>query len=194
MIQDAKSETNTVAEEVPQTFERLLFEFGTRIFNLARRMLNRVEDAEDLTQDVLLKLAKKVVQFRGESSLDTWVYRVTVNAALDFRRRRARQPDCCVDPSSESHGKGLRGGQSAAWRDPQRRALNAEARHQVERAIHELPEHYRDVYVLTDVEELPIVEAAELLQLSVPAAKSRLHRARLLLRQQLAPYFEEALT
>lgn len=193
MIQNAPEKQPT-EQPVPSTFERLLFDFGTRIFNLARRLLNRVEDAEDLTQDVLIKLAQKLEQFRGDSSLETWVYRVTVNAALDFRRKNVREPECCADPSPESRHLWFPGSRAAGGRDPQRRAMNAEAKQLVEQAVRELPEHYRDVYVLTDVEGLPIAEVAELLQISVAAAKSRLHRARLILRQVMAPYFEEPLT
>ncbi len=157
-------------------------------------MLNRVEDAEDLTQDVLMKPSRKLAQFRGDSSLDTWVYRVTVNAALDFRRKRARQPVTAGDPSQDFLESGTHAKTVSLWRDPQQQALNSEAKGLVEQAIHELPEHYRDVYLLTDIEELPIVDASEILQISVFAAKSRLHRARLILRHKLAPYFEECAT
>lgn len=193
MRQDDKATDERVLP-VPRRLERMLFEYGTRIFNLARRMLNRVEDAEDLTQDVLLKLARKLVQFRGDSSLDTWVYRVTVNAALDFRRKRDHQPVTGGDPYDEFLENGAYARIVPLWRDPQQRALNTEARGIVEQAVQELPENYRDVYLLTDIEELPIVDVSELLQISVAAAKSRLHRSRLLLRQRLSPYFEEPVT
>ncbi len=173
--------------------EQIIRDHGPRVYNLARRMLGNVEDAEDLTQEVLLQVFQKIGQFRGQAALSTWVYRITVNMALKYRERRARRPLALGDPFEGFQADGRHAHPVRAWRDePQRAVLDNEERQVVEKAIAELPESYREVYLLTDVEKLPIPEVADLLNLTVPAMKSRLHRARLVLRNRLAPYFEEA--
>lgn len=178
------------------TPERVFHDYAPRVYNLARRMLGNDADAEDVTQDVLLQVVRKLDTFRGESSFPTWLHRVTVNAALAHRKKRAQRDD------RESHDPldyFLETGQHAStiqpWSvAPDQQALDQETQQLIEKAIAGLPEVYRDVYVLADVEALPNNEIAELLDLSVPAVKSRLHRARLLMRQALAPHFEEALS
>ncbi len=185
--------SNTQAEPEGQVIvEQILQDHGTRVYNLARRMLGNVEDAEDVTQEVLLKVFQHIGEFRGQAALSTWIYRITVNMALKFRQRRARQPVPWHDPFEDFLPDGRHARSVRTWSvDPRQAVLDNEAREVVERAITELPESYRDVYLLTDVEELPIPEVAQLLNVTVSAMKSRLHRARLLLRKMLAPYFEE---
>lgn len=178
------------------TPERVFHDHAPRVYNLARRMLGNDADAEDVTQDVLLQVVRKLDTFRGEASFPTWLHRVTVNAALAHRKKRAQRED------RESHNPldyFLENGHHAhsiqPWSvAPDQQALDQETQQLIEKAIAALPEVYRDVYVLADVEGLPNHEIAELLELSVSAVKSRLHRARLLMRGALAPHFEEALT
>ncbi len=179
--------------ERSESLEQILQGQGGRIYNLARRMLNHVEDAEDLTQQVLLQVFQKIDQFRGEAALSTWIYRITVNAAFKYRQRRTRQPLPVGDPFEDFLADGRHARSIRPWRDmPLQGLLDKEARETVDKAIAELPESFRDVYLLTDVEKLPIPDVARLLDLTIPAMKSRLHRARLMLRKELAPYFEEA--
>jgi RNA polymerase sigma-70 factor (ECF subfamily) len=180
----------------PLTAERVFREYAPRVYNLARRMLGNDADAEDVTQDVLLQVVRKLDTFRGESAFPTWLHRVTVNAALAHRRKRAnrqaRQSSEPVETYLED-GHQHPDGPMRPWSiSPDQPILNAETQHLIERAIAGLPESYRDVYVLADVEGLPNAEIAEMLELSVPAVKSRLHRARLMMRDALAPHFEEA--
>ena len=183
----------TVKLERRRSLEKIFNEHGTRIYNLARRMLHSIEDAEDVTQEVLLKIVQRIGQFRGEAALGTWVYRITVNSALDYRQRRARRPVPLGDPYDEFLPNGMHAQPVPVWREePHQDVLANEAKELVQRAIAQLPEPYRDVYLLSDVEKLPILEVANLLGLTVPAMKSRLHRARLALRKKLAPYFEES--
>jgi RNA polymerase sigma-70 factor (ECF subfamily) len=172
----------------PRTAEQVFHEHATRVYNLARRMLNNDADAEDVSQDVLVQVVRKLDTFRGDAELTTWLHRVTVNAALTHRRRLARCPerpldvplDCIRDQGSDDHGR------------PDSRVLNQELRRHLEGAMARLPPMYRDVFVLADVEELPNAEIGELLGLSLAAVKSRLHRARLMLRDSLAPYLGDA--
>lgn len=174
------------------TPELVFREYAPRIYNLARRMLGNDADAEDVTQDVLLQVVRKLDTFRGDSQIGTWLHRVTVNAALALRQKRANrqkreggEADEDALAASEPPTPGRR------WTvAPDAPVLAAEQAEIIERAINTLPEPFRDVYVLADVEGLPNAEIGDMLGLSVPAVKSRLHRARLRMRDALAPHFE----
>jgi len=182
------------ADKVPElTPERVLRDYGPRVYSIARRMLNNDADAEDVTQEVLLQVVRKLSTFRGESAFPTWLHRVTVNAALAYRRQRAmreqhRAPgelsEDAIELSQPTPGRRWMGA-------PEQKIIDRETQELIEAAIARLPESYRDVYVLADVEGLPNAEIAEMLGLKVPAVKSRLHRARLMMRNALAPHFEE---
>ena len=168
--------------------------YAPRIYHLARRMLGNDADAEDVTQEALLQVVRKLHTFRGEAAFPTWLHRVTVNAALNYRRKRAQQEDHRTrDPLELFTDEGRHRTPVKRWAmAPEKRALDKETAQVIEKAIARLPAIYRDVYVLADVEGLPNAEIADALGLSVMAVKSRLHRARLLMREALAPYFEES--
>jgi RNA polymerase sigma-70 factor (ECF subfamily) len=175
------------------TPEEIVQEYAPRVYGLARRLLGNAADAEDVTQDVFLQVVRKLPTFRGDAAFSTWLYRVTVNAALAYRRKRAlREAAPLPEPLGDFGADGNHRAPVRRWMSrPNHQALDREAHQVIEEAIAGLPESYRDVYVLADVEELPNDEIAEMLGLSVAAVKSRLHRARLLMRKVLAPYFEE---
>jgi RNA polymerase sigma-70 factor, ECF subfamily len=177
------------------TPEGVFRDYAPRVYNLARRMLGNDADAEDVTQDVLLQVVRKLGTFRGDSAFPTWLHRVTVNAALANRRKRAvREEHVVRDPLDVflENGHFHHGASVGNWSvRPDQQALDHETKKLIEDAIAHMPEIYRDVYVLADVEGLPNSEIGEMLQLSVPAVKSRLHRARLLMRDTLAPHFQE---
>lgn len=177
----------------PLTPEQVFRDYAPRIYNLARRMLGSDADAEDVTQDVLLQVVRKLNTFRGESAFPTWLHRITVNAALAHRQKRAvRQRHQVSDPLDHFLEDGHHTAPVRPWSvEPQQEALDHETHRLIEEAITKLPEIYRDVYVLADVENLPNAEIGQMLGLSLPAVKSRLHRARLLMRNALAPHFEE---
>jgi RNA polymerase sigma-70 factor (ECF subfamily) len=185
----ATSETAT-----PLTAEQVFRDHAPRVYNLARRMLGNDADAEDVTQDVLLQVVRKLDTFRGDANLTTWLHRVTVNAALAFRRKRAtREHREVADPLENFTENGYHAHSVKPWSiTPDRLALKKETTELIEKAIVDLPELYHDVYVLADVEGLPNHDIGEMLGLTLPAVKSRLHRGRLLMRDALAPHFEEA--
>jgi RNA polymerase sigma-70 factor (ECF subfamily) len=180
----------TAAE--PLTPELVFREYAPRIYHIARRMLGNDADAEDVTQDVLLQVIRKLDTFRGDSQIATWLHRVTVNAALAFRQKRANRQ------KHEVHENGEAMLESASADSPVKRwnvgpeepVLAEEQTRIIEKAIGTLPEPFRDVYVLADVQGLPNAEIADMLGLSVAAVKSRLHRARMRMRDSLAPHFE----
>lgn len=178
----------------PPTADQVFREHAPRVYHLARRMLGNDADAEDVTQDVLLQVVRKLNTFRGDAALPTWLHRVTVNAALAHRRKRGtRMAHQSNEPIDAVLNDGYQSASSGRpWSvSPDQPVLDAETHELIERAIAKLPETYRDVYVLADVETLPNSEIAEMLGLSVAAVKSRLHRARLMMRDALAPHFEE---
>jgi len=178
------------------TAEQVCREYGARVYSVAWRMLGNEADAEDVAQEVLLQVVRKLDTFRGEASLATWLYRVTVNAALAQRRRFAKRKERQVkDPMDQFLTDGIPAAPIRPWGGaPDSQALGREMRQLIEQAIAGLPAIYRDVYALSDVEGMPNAEIGEVLTLSLPAVKSRLHRARLMMRDALAPHFEELRT
>jgi RNA polymerase sigma-70 factor (ECF subfamily) len=185
-VRTSADSTNSPGPISAWTAEQVFHAYAPRVYSLARRMLSNDADAEDVTQDVLLQVVRKLDTFRGDAELATWLHRVTVNAALAHRRRQARRPEQHLDVSLDcvaTHAG------SDGW-VPDRKTLDHELRQHLERAIARLPEMYRDVFVLADVEELPNAEIGRLLGLSLAAVKSRLHRARLMVRDALAPYMD----
>jgi RNA polymerase sigma-70 factor (ECF subfamily) len=177
----------------PLTPERVFHDYAPRVYHLARRMLGNDADAEDVTQDVLMQVVRKLDTFRGESAFPTWLHRVTVNAALSSRKKRAQREDHqMADPLDNFLDDGHHAHPVHPWSvQPEKAVLDRETQDLIEKAIAQLPQLYRDVYVLADVEGLPNAEIGAMLNLSVAAVKSRLHRGRLLMRDALAPHFEE---
>jgi RNA polymerase sigma-70 factor, ECF subfamily len=172
--------------------DQVVRDYGGRIYAIARRMLTNDSDAEDVTQDVLLQVVRKLGDFRGESSVATWLHRVTVNAALKRRRARAHSRERQVyGPPERFAGVCERHGRarpSLAAGDDE--LLTAELRHIIGAAMDTLPARYRDVYDLGEVEGFSNAEIGEWLGLSLAAVKSRLHRARRLMREALARYVD----
>jgi RNA polymerase sigma-70 factor (ECF subfamily) len=178
----------------PETVENVFRQYAPRVYHLARRILGNEADAQDVTQDVMVQVIRKLDTFRGESAFPTWLHRVTVNAALAHRRKAAnRHEQPAGDGAEQADGENHPHHHPRPWSiGPERPVLDQERQAQIESAIATLPESYRDVFVLADVEQMSNADIAELLGLNIPAVKSRLHRARLMMRDRLAPYFEEA--
>src|SRR4051812_1444412 len=176
--------------QTPLSAEQVYHDFAPRVYNVARRMVSSDVDAEDVTQEVLLQVVRKLPTFRSDAAFPTWLHRVTVNAALSHRRRQA------VRQEHGMRNAGDLGDDSAlevpgGFLSPDDEALSVETRYLIDRAIAELPWAYRVVFTLADIEGLPNAEIAERLDMTLPAVKSRLHRARAMLRDALAPHFED---
>ena len=171
------------------TAQHVFREHAGRVYNLARGLLGNDSDAEDVTQEVLLQVVRKLATFRGDAEVTTWLHRITVNAVLlhrrKVRRRAEGQPVCLTEnlPVNERRARGEP--------PPERQAMGREARRLIEGAVSRLPAIYRTVFTLSDVEGCSNAEIGAALGLSLPAVKSRLHRARMLLRQMLGPHFAE---
>lgn len=186
------------ADAPPPTPEDVFRDYAPRIYTLARRLVGNDADAQDVTSDVLLQVVRKLHTFRGEAALPTWLHRVTVNAALALREKRgnrAKREQSGVEQMPDLPPEHMPHPHPRMWSVPPDASMLAmEDREKIEQAIGELPEMYRDAFVLADVEGLPNAEAAEMLGLNLAAFKSRLHRARLMMRDRLARHFEESLS
>jgi RNA polymerase sigma-70 factor, ECF subfamily len=171
--------------------ETLAERYGPRIYRLAFGVTRSQSDAEEVLQDVLLTLARKGGSFEGRSALASWIYRITTNMALNKRRGKRPEVETSLEDllptfQSDGHRAGDRAWLLADWsQNPEEELLSGERRQVIERAIDSLPKHYRAVLVLRDVEGLSNESVAELLDESVASVKSRLHRARMVLREQL---------
>jgi RNA polymerase sigma-70 factor (ECF subfamily) len=170
----------------PAAFEELLRKHTGRLLAVARRLLSNEEDARDAVQDAFLAAVRSLDRFDGQAALGTWLHRIVVNAALTKLRTRRRHPE---KPIEELLPKFLDDGQQARpprdWPNPSAALEQQETRDAVRRHIDELPEDYRTVLLLRDIEELDTEETARLLALSPGAVKTRLHRARQALRTLL---------
>ena len=151
-----------------------------RVFSIAYRVLGSSSDAADVAQEVFLHLADRIRGFRGDSSLTSWVYRVTVNHAIDARRRQARRPArplSAAPDEAESEPADKRPGTSAPPEDPAEAALRAEREERVRSALDSLSPKLRAVVVLRYFENLSYEDLADVLQTSIGTVKSRLNRA-----------------
>jgi RNA polymerase sigma-70 factor (ECF subfamily) len=172
--------------------EELVARFGPRIYRLALRIAGRPEDAQEVAQDTLWAIVRKIDTFKGESALGSWIYRITANTAYQKLRSRRGKDEVSWEallPAFDGDGHHAEPVHdfTQAFEDP---AVQAEARRRLQDAIESLPADYRTAFVLHDMEGLPNPEIADLLGVSLPAVKSRVHRSRLFLRRQLAEYFE----
>ena len=165
--------------------------YGSRIYQLALRQMKNREDAEEVTQDVLMKVYRKIGAFRGDSALSSWIYRITFNTAMSRLRtsklaRAAQQHERNRDDEDEN----LRAArQPADWSHmPDEELLRAQLRRAVVAAIQDLPEIYRVPVVLRDIEGLSTEEASIRLHVKDQTLKSRLHRGRLMLRARLQAF------
>jgi RNA polymerase sigma-70 factor, ECF subfamily len=183
----------------PAALEDLMERYTSRVFRVARGITRTDADAEEVVQDVFLTLARKIDGFEGRAALGTWIYRVTTNAALLKRRGKRAQLEVSLEEhlptfKEDGHREGDRSFLLADWsRTPEVELLDGEARAILSRAIDALPETYRAVLVLRDVEEVSNEEVAEILGESVSSVKSRLHRARMALREQLTRHLAPVL-
>jgi len=172
----------------PDAVERLVDRYGGWVYRVVRRLLDDPRDAEEVAQDVFLTVARKIETFRGEAAFSSWLYRIAMNAAYQrLRARRARPAEVPLEPLLPVFDdRGRFAGPVVDWsaqlEDP---AVATEARAALEQGLARLPEDYRVVVLLRDVEGLSNEDVAGILGLSVLAVKSRLHRARLALRRVL---------
>ena len=175
-------------------YEELIRTHGGRMLAVARRFLRVEEDARDAVQEAFVSAFKSIDRFQGQARLSTWLHRIVVNACLMRLRTRRRKPEQSIEdllPGYLEDGHLER--PASPWRpespDPTERS---EIRKLVLDSIQQLPEGYRNVLMLRDIEDLDTEETAEQMGISPGAVKTRLHRARQALRELLEPHLQEA--
>jgi RNA polymerase sigma-70 factor (ECF subfamily) len=171
-------------------FSTLLRRYEAKIFRLAMNITQNREDAEDVLQEAFFKAYEHLDQFQGNSKFYTWIVRIAVNQALMKLRKRKSDRSVSLDEQIDT-GEDMVVREIATWDpDPEERYSQEELNTILTEAIEELAPIYRTVFTLRDVDGLSTEETAEALELSVPAVKSRLLRARLQLRDRLTRFFK----
>jgi RNA polymerase sigma-70 factor (ECF subfamily) len=174
-------------------FEQLIARHGAMLYRVALRLMGQREEAEDILQETLLRVHQSIHTFDGRAALTTWLYRIVVNTSLIRLRSKPQPQEILPDTVGPLYTEdGDHADEVADWAlPPEQVLLRQEALNVLRQGIERLPESYRAVYVLAEVEGLPHQEIAGILDLTVGAVKTRLHRARLFLRGLLADYFAE---
>ncbi len=177
----------------PEAFDRFVEHFRAKIFHYSWLMCGQREDAEEVAQETLLKVFESFDHLREAERVRPWVFRIARNACLMKRRKSVFAPaqELSLDEflPAMNHEGGHAKIEIADWsRLPDRQMLQSEMKEVLARAISELPENYRSVILLRDMEELSTLETAQILDLTEDVVKTRLHRARLAVRQELDEY------
>ena len=173
-------------------YEELLNLFSNKVYRLAISLVKNIEDAEDVTQEVFLTVYARIHDLKEDKALSSWIYRITVNASLMRLRKSGHsemisfEEDLPRFDHDGMHAKPIRD-----WSEnPEEQASSKEVMDIIKKNIKELPDSYKVVFLLRDMEGLSNNEVSEVLDISLTAVKSRLHRARLFMRERLSKYFE----
>ena len=196
MKRDSQSERALIEQlqaGTPGAVETLASVYGSKVYQLAFRYMKNREDAEEVTQDVLMKVVRKVEAFRGDAALSSWIYRITFNTAMS-RLRNGKFTRPAEVSEHEMQGQEQEDGvrrlrEAADWSSLADEAfLRTQLRGRLAEAMKELPEIYRTPIVLRDIHGMSTEEASEVLKVKTQTLKSRLHRGRLMLRERLADF------
>jgi RNA polymerase sigma-70 factor (ECF subfamily) len=176
-------------------FRAIVQRHNRRLYRVARGILGHDADTEDVVQETYVKAFENLARFRGESSLATWLTRIAINEALGRKRKRRPTTDLSkldmVDEQGEARVLIFPGTQVEG--NPESDANRAEIRRLLERAVDDLPEAFRIVFVMRDIEQMNVAETASQLEIPAETVKTRLHRARRLLREALQEKLGSAL-
>jgi len=175
-------------------FEQLLDRYEDKIFRLAYRFVRNETEAKEVLQDTFLSIWRKLDTFKGDAQFGSWLYRVAANTALMRLRAQRRHPEISTEELPvgylDNYGQVPPPGENWAKR-PDDELQSDELRRHIQSAVDGLPEIYRTVFLLRDVEGLSTEETGEILAISVPTVKTRLHRARIALRDTISSYFNK---
>jgi RNA polymerase sigma-70 factor (ECF subfamily) len=178
-------------------FEELVNRYQDKVFRLALRFVRTESEAKEVVQDTLLTVWRKLDSFKGDAQFSSWLYRVTANAALMRLRSQRRHAEIStedLEPSvlerTPQYGQIHAPGDN--WsRRPDEQLQSERLKAEIQRAVDALPEIYRTVFLIRDVDGHSTEETAEILGVSVPTVKTRLHRARLALRETIGSHFDD---
>jgi RNA polymerase sigma-70 factor (ECF subfamily) len=179
-----------------EAFETLIARYEDKVYRLAFRFVRNETEAKEIVQDTLLSVWRKLDSFKGDSQFGSWLFRVTANAALMRLRSQRRHaevsteelPPGFLDTNQSTFGQITSQGENWSKR-PDEELQSEELRGQIQAAVDDLPEIYRTVFLVRDVDGLSTEETAEALGLSIPTVKTRLHRARMALREAIGGHF-----
>ena len=181
----------------PDGFDEFVESYRRKLFQYSFLMCGHREDAEEVAQETLIRVFSNLEQLRDPRSLKSWVFRIAKNECLMKRRKSIFAPErelSLEELRPQTSGQGEKAIEIADWSSlPDNAAERSEIRHIIGQAIRELPDSYRAVILLRDVEELTTEEAASVLDISTDLVKTRLHRARLALRQKLDVYLRSSM-
>ncbi len=178
LIHQAKNGDRQAQAQIVKNYEKM-------VYNLGLKLLGNQDSAEGVLQETFLKVLQALPSFKEQSQLSTWIYRIATNQAL-MRLRQKKRRLLSFDENLEDENRDYSGFVRSLEKDPLDNLLNDELKKKMDNAIEQLPENYKTVFVLKDIEGLALKEIAEVLNLSLPAVKSNLHRARIVLRNKLA--------
>lgn len=174
-----------------EAYRELFQTLHDRIYNLAYRLTRNSEDAEEILQEAFFSVFDKIHTFQGKSRLTTWIYAIASNAALSRLRKKDSQAVTFNEESNLNQ-------EGALFRNPvsfdiQKNdpVIVKELQERLEQAIDELPDGYREIFIMKEIEKMPIKEIAPVFNINPGAVKTRLHRARLLLRAKLSDYWQD---
>ena len=180
-----------VREGSMEAFEEIISRYESKVYNLAMRFCRNQEDAEEVLQDVFSTIYAKLDGFRGQSQFSSWMYRIIVNAAFMKLRKRKQSHTISLEDLAPQLKQSCLEQDNPVLHRSDTITQNKELRIILDAAIGRLPAQYRAVFILRDVDGLSNQEVSEILGLSIPAVKSRLHRSRLMLRRRLQRYYLE---
>jgi RNA polymerase sigma-70 factor, ECF subfamily len=174
-----------------QLYHDLIRPYERTVFMSALSVLKNEADAEEVTQEAFLKAFRSISTFRAESKFGTWLISIVLNEARARLRCQAIIPMQSIDDTS-GEGTGISPALLRDWREIPLEAVELkQIREMLQEAVFNLPDIYRQVFLLRDVEELSVAETSEFLEISISSVKVRLHRARLLLQKQLTPLLKK---
>ncbi len=173
-----------------KAFGQLVKKYEQLVYSFSFKICRDKNKAEEVLQETFINAYRGLNSFSGNSKFSTWLYRIVTNNCLMMHRKKSHEPVVSIEEADLF--KGTDELQIPHWGEtPQDVVLNKELKDVLDRAIQKLPLDYRIVFVMRDVEGLSTEEVGKTLNLSAPAVKSRLHRARLFLREELNPYFSK---
>ena len=186
LVRDLKNGDLDAFDKFVELYQKRIYALG---FNLTQNQM----DAQDVAQEVFLTIFRKINTFQGKSAFSSWVYRITLNAVyMKLRSKKKRQTVSLDDAFPNFNKSGYHLEKIRDWSQNSEALLfSKETKEIIQKAVDLLPEKEKIVFILRDVEELSTEKVSEILDLTVPAVKSRLHRARLFLRKKLSNYFDK---
>ena len=183
---DEKEIVSGLMSKSEEAYRALIERYSDKLYHLALRILRREEEAREVLQEALLKVVTKIDSFHGDSSLYTWLYRITLNEALMRKRGDRSSQQVSVEADLPHYEFGIAADEYSDWSKlPDKQFEKEELREFVRSCVEELPDELKSAYVLKEEEGLSEDEVCEVLEITKPAMKNRVHRARLVLRKRI---------